>query len=249
MSQSLPLDANTIVTRSLTHSDNERQLNVNDFWTCILGNLTWGWLQTCVNEVLADVAGQSVSNHLRHWACRRTVLWRVYGDTGMTEMNRVMGADGDPGVMEMNGAMASIYSGDPEVDSISSCTIYHLIIQRISHSILPIFRSHLLNPRFRGSSRPANIIWSHPFPMLLEAEPLILTISVSNAMSGAAECLWWTVCLRAPPSHHKPSLKVDLRSESWVWNGRRLPPGNMGKYGEKQLLDGANNVRLECRMM
>jgi len=83
----------------------------------------------------ASVAGKSVSHHHRHLAWQRTELRRVYGDTGMTEMDWATGADGDTGVMEMDGATGSIYSGDPGVDSISS----HLIVQRITHSIFPIF--------------------------------------------------------------------------------------------------------------
>jgi len=73
--------------------------------------------------------GKSVSHHHRQSARQRPVLWRVYGDTWMTEMHRVMRADRDTWVMEMDGAMGSIYSGDPGVESIPSCTICHLIIQ------------------------------------------------------------------------------------------------------------------------
>jgi len=133
--------------------------------------------------------GKSFSHHHRHSAWQRTELRRVYGDTGITEMN---------------GATGSIYSGDPGVDSILS----HLIIQRITHSIFPIFRSHSLCPRFRrstqlrGSSRPGSIISSHPLPTLHEPEPLFLTNSLWNSARGAAECWWWALCLLAPPFHH-----------------------------------------------
>jgi len=86
------------------------------------------------------VVGKSVSHHHRHSAWQRTELRRVYGDTGMTEMDWATGADGDTGVTEMDGATGSIYSGDPGVDRLSSHRIlYHLIIQRITHSIFPIF--------------------------------------------------------------------------------------------------------------
>jgi len=51
----------------------------------------------------------------------------------MTEMDWATGADGDTRVTEMDGATGSIFSGDPEVDRISSHIIlYHLIIQRIT---------------------------------------------------------------------------------------------------------------------
>jgi hypothetical protein len=75
------------------------------------------------------VAGKSVSHHHRHSAWQRTERRRMYGDTGMTEM------DWATGVTEMDGATGSIYSGDPGVDR--SCISYHLIIQRITHSIFP----------------------------------------------------------------------------------------------------------------
>jgi len=65
------------------------------------------------------------------------VLRRVYGDTGITEMDWATGADGDTGVTEMNRATGSIYSGDSRVDRLSAHLVsYHLIIQ---HSIFPIF--------------------------------------------------------------------------------------------------------------
>jgi len=35
------------------HSENERQLSVNDFWVCILGYISGNWLQTSVHKVVA----------------------------------------------------------------------------------------------------------------------------------------------------------------------------------------------------
>jgi len=84
------------------------------------------------------VAGKSVSHHHRHSAWQRTERRRVCGDTGMTEMGWATGAYGDAGVTEMGCATGSIYSGDPGVDR-SHLVPYHLIIQRITHSIFPIF--------------------------------------------------------------------------------------------------------------
>jgi len=73
------------------------------------------------------VVGQYDSNHHRHSAWQRTEPWQVYGVTGMMEMDWVMGADRDTGVMEMGGAMGSIYSGDPGVNKLPSYLIssYH----------------------------------------------------------------------------------------------------------------------------
>jgi len=42
-----------MVTRSLPHPENERQPSINDFWSCILGNLTGDMLLTVINEGLA----------------------------------------------------------------------------------------------------------------------------------------------------------------------------------------------------
>ena len=47
------------------------------------------------------VAGKSVSHHHRHSAWHRTERWRVYGDTGITEVDWAMG---------------SIHLRDPRVD-------------------------------------------------------------------------------------------------------------------------------------
>jgi len=50
---------------------------------------------------------------------------------------------GDTVVAEVDGVMGTIYSGDPGVDSLHHLILYlissHLIIQRITHSIFPIF--------------------------------------------------------------------------------------------------------------
>jgi len=58
----------------------------------------------------------------------------------MMQIDWMMGADRDTGVTEMDGAMGSIYSGDPGVDGLSAQHVsYHLIIQRNTHSVFPIF--------------------------------------------------------------------------------------------------------------
>jgi hypothetical protein len=89
------------------------------------------------------VAGKSVSHHHRQSAWQRTDLRRGYGDSGMMETDWATGAYGDTGVAEMDGVTGGIYSGDPGVDSLHRImhhlVSYHLIIQRITHSIFPIF--------------------------------------------------------------------------------------------------------------
>jgi len=47
------------MTWSVPHSENESQQSVNDFWHCILGNLSGDWLQTSLNEVLAAFRGKN----------------------------------------------------------------------------------------------------------------------------------------------------------------------------------------------
>jgi hypothetical protein len=46
-----PLESKTNVQRYLPHLENESQQRVNDFWSCILGNLSGHWMQTFINEV------------------------------------------------------------------------------------------------------------------------------------------------------------------------------------------------------
>jgi len=41
------------VTHSILHPENEHQLSINDFWACILRNLTGDGLQTVIKELLA----------------------------------------------------------------------------------------------------------------------------------------------------------------------------------------------------
>ena len=49
---------------SLHHSGNERQWSVNDFWSCILGNLGCHRLQIVITGVLAYFIGKTGSDTL-----------------------------------------------------------------------------------------------------------------------------------------------------------------------------------------
>ena len=103
----------------------------------------------------------------------------VYGDTGVTEVDRVTG---------------SIYSADPGLDRhhLISISSYHTM--KI-HSIFPNFCPHSICLRFggsaqlRGSSTPGSIISSHPMPSLLEPELLVLMNSVwmSREVRGSVD--------------------------------------------------------------
>jgi len=53
LTYSPPLYTKTRETRSLTHPDNESQQRVNDFWSCILGNLSGDWVKTFIYAVKA----------------------------------------------------------------------------------------------------------------------------------------------------------------------------------------------------
>ena len=77
------------------------------------------------------VAGKSVSHHHRHSTSPRTELWRLYSDTGITEMGFAMVAYGDPGVTEIGCAIGSVYSRDPRVDRLSSDHIMYLAVSYI----------------------------------------------------------------------------------------------------------------------
>ena len=83
-------------------------------------------------------AGKSISHHHHHSAWQWTERWQVCGDSGMTEMSCATGEYGDAGATEMGRATGSIYSEDPGVDRLH-LILYHLIKQRITHSIFPIF--------------------------------------------------------------------------------------------------------------
>ena len=58
MTYRLPLYAKEEVTHSLPDSDNVRQQSINDFWSCIVGNLIGEWLQTPIDRELAAFIGR-----------------------------------------------------------------------------------------------------------------------------------------------------------------------------------------------
>jgi len=93
----------------------------------------------------------------------------VYGDTGVTEVERVTG---------------SIYSSDPRVDRHHLISISSYLTMKIHTLSFPTFgltRSvrDIVDPRnCVGSSMPGTIISSHPIPKLLEPEPLFFMNSV-----------------------------------------------------------------------
>jgi len=59
-----PLSAIQIAIPSLPHLQNERQLSVNDCWSCILGQLGGDRLQTVINGVLATFIGKKETETL-----------------------------------------------------------------------------------------------------------------------------------------------------------------------------------------
>jgi len=160
-----------------------------------------------------SVAGKSVSHHHHHSAWQRTELWRVYGhtgmtdmdwatgadrDTGMTEMDWVMGADGDTGVTEMDGGTGSIYWGNPRVDRGGLHLVSHLIPSyhttnytlHFSHLLISLALAETLcgSTQLGGSLQPGCIITSYPLPTPLEPELVFLTNSCWKATRGASEC-------------------------------------------------------------
>jgi len=56
------LEAKQIATRSLSHSENERQLPVNNFWSCKYGNLVLIWSLPFKTNVLAVFISKTDSN-------------------------------------------------------------------------------------------------------------------------------------------------------------------------------------------
>jgi len=93
----------------------------------------------------------------------------VYGDRGVTEVDRVTG---------------SIYSADPGLDRhhlISISSHHIMIIHTLSFPTFGLTRSvrDFGSAQLRGSSTLGSIISSHVIPTLLEPEPLCLMNSVS----------------------------------------------------------------------
>jgi len=59
-----PLWSKNVDKRYLHHPGNEHQWYVNDFRSCILGNLSGHWMQIVITEVLASFIGKSGSDTL-----------------------------------------------------------------------------------------------------------------------------------------------------------------------------------------
>jgi len=137
------------------------------------------------------VVGKSVSHHHRHSSWPRTLLWRVYSDTSMMEMDMAMGVNWHTAVMEMDWTMGSMYYGDSGVDRISS----HIIL---SYKKYTLYLSWLLlllvlpgicrSTQVHGSSQSGSIISSCSLCTLLKPEPLI----PKNLLCISWE-VWWSV--------------------------------------------------------
>jgi len=171
----------------------------------------------------ARVPGKSVLQHNRQWAWQRTELPWVYGDTVMIQTDRATRVYRDTGVVEMDWVMGSLYLGHSGVGSLHRIFYlisWHLIIQRIIPSVFCIFWSYSLfwrlhvDPR-NGTDRHNQVV-SYLLTIFLQSLRRNSSFSTLfwNARRGAAECWWWALCLLAPPFHHKWSPKTDSRLES-----------------------------------
>jgi len=60
----LPLWSETWKIHSLTHPENESQRRVNDFWSCILGNLSGDWIKMIINKTKATFKPKKESDTL-----------------------------------------------------------------------------------------------------------------------------------------------------------------------------------------
>jgi len=175
----------------------------------------------CTKGQEGVVARESVSHHHRHSVLQSTELLQVYADTGMTQMNTVTGAHGYAWLTMMGCATGSIYSWDPAVNIIASCTISHLVSSDRTINYTS-YNSHLWSQsfllRFRGStklsasSRPGKIISSHLVFPLFELEPMCLMNSFWNDARGAEEWRWWAICLLALPLHHNGPVWTQIRT-------------------------------------
>ena len=48
--------------RSLPHHENERQQSVNNFGSCIIGNMSGAWSKVSINKDMAAFMGRSMRN-------------------------------------------------------------------------------------------------------------------------------------------------------------------------------------------
>jgi len=77
----LPLVLKWRETRSVPHPEHHSQWCVNDFWSCIMGNLGGNWMQTIINEILDVFQTKRDSDLLpaRFWKWASTEHQRFLG--------------------------------------------------------------------------------------------------------------------------------------------------------------------------
>jgi len=153
------------VIRSLPHSENEYQWSVNDFWLCILGNLSGNWLETTKNEVIAAFRGKNDSNSLPapcwKWGSKErerfSVMHPGYSKRRFVAINHIWT---DGGLFRQNSAWHKCYIIMKMIIN-SASTIFGLAywVFKALHRYL----SSLPNYWPLSKARRQNIIWKQGF--------------------------------------------------------------------------------------
>jgi len=130
---------------------------------------------------------------------------------------------------------------------------YHFLIPQIIHSIIPIVWPHSLFPRLCldpcNCVNPHSQVVSDQITLFLHSSTL--NCSCTRISIGKPWTVWSRVMTGSVPSISIVSPQKELECGFWfgklsmkLWE--RTLPANTGKYVQKQLLDDAYNVELEC---
>jgi len=143
----------------------------------------------------------------------------------------------------MDRVTGCIYSEDPRVDRPAVYLVSHTISSHYtmnytlcySHPLISLALSETLcgSMHLPQSSQHSSNLLSHPLPTHLEPEPIILTNSVRDAVTGVVECWCWALCHQAPPIHHT------VRNHTYcvtLWKPVKISPSQLSPYFSIPLL-------------
>ena len=171
------------------------------------------------------------------------------------ETDWATGAYRDTGVVEMDWVTGSMFSGDPGVDISSDLISSHLIIQRLKHSIVPIFWSHLLFSRLHVD--PRNCVDTHSRVVSYLLTLFLPSLSQNFAFSlipfGKLQEVRRSVTIASLPS--SSAVPPQMEPKRGFWFGKlstewceRPRLATTGKYGAKQpMKDTYPASEAQCR--
>jgi len=76
----LPWWTNLAYSRALPHPENDRQWSVNNFWSCIFGNMSGAWVQASIKMDMAAFIGRYVQD-IPATASRIVTTYYIYRAT------------------------------------------------------------------------------------------------------------------------------------------------------------------------